>query len=41
MKADENTEVIFPIQSNQKMNDNLKIIQEIAGISKKPMLPFW
>ena len=27
-------EFIFPILSNQKMNDNLKIIQEIAGINK-------
>jgi site-specific recombinase XerD len=27
-------DAIFPVLSNQKMNDNLKIIQEIAGISK-------
>lgn len=27
-------EPIFPVLSNQKMNQNLKIIQEIAGISK-------
>jgi site-specific recombinase XerD len=26
---------IFPVLSNQKMNSNLKIIQEIAGIGKK------
>lgn len=28
------SEFIFPVLSNQKMNDNLKIIQEIAGITK-------
>lgn len=29
-----NNEFIFPVLSNQKMNDNLKIIQEIVGIAK-------
>ena len=33
-KFDYDGEFLLPVLSNQKMNDNLKIIQEIAGISK-------
>ncbi|MEJ7627421.1 MAG: site-specific integrase [Ferruginibacter sp.] len=32
--GDKSTAFVFPVLSNQKMNDNLKIIQEITGISK-------
>ncbi len=33
-KIDSDTKVVFPVLSNQKMNNNLKIIQEITDISK-------
>lgn len=33
-KNDYGSEFLLPVLSNQKMNDNLKIIQEIAGVSK-------
>jgi site-specific recombinase XerD len=33
-KKGEDNHTIFPVLSNQKMNHNLKIIQELAGISK-------
>lgn len=32
--SNKGSEFIFPVLSNQKMNDNLKVIQEIAGIDK-------
>jgi len=34
VNTERNSEHLFPVLSNQKMNDNLKIIQELAGISK-------
>ncbi len=34
INADRKSVYLFPVLSNQKMNDNLKIIQELAGISK-------
>ncbi len=32
--GEESTGKVFPVLSNQKMNDNLKVIQELAGITK-------
>lgn len=34
LKTNEGDFYLFPVLSNQKMNDNLKVIQEIAGLSK-------